>query len=240
MPSCLGRTSVAIAWTELALGKGIPESEITRTESYMLIHKPKEMTPRRQELMNSIKNHVAEHLESQNDLARDAVAKGDSLMKKNDGLMMANSQLERRIEAMEVNMDARMMRQMEEVRAMFMSQRGTCTDNVTSPHSRASHQSPSALLGNAQYIGKDCELRGGWPLDIVARGVVQDVDPNTEYGERTLEEGNFKIFVQVVRDHNATLPCHHNGWVRTLGQVVQGGVIWPKELLVFASHSSSS
>ncbi|KAF9615161.1 hypothetical protein IFM89_022222 [Coptis chinensis] len=77
-------------------------------------------------------------------------------------------------------------------------------------------------LGNVHYIGKDCELRGGWPLDIVARGVVHDVDPNTEYGERTLEEGNFKNFVQVVHDHNATLPCPHNGWVRTLGQVVQG------------------
>ncbi|KAF9591484.1 hypothetical protein IFM89_004538 [Coptis chinensis] len=95
-------------------------------------------------------------------------------------------------------------------------------------------------LGNVHYIGKDCELRGGWPLDIVARGVVQDVDPNTDYGERTLEEGNFKIFVQVVHDHNATLPCPHNGWIRTLGQVMQGGVIWPKELLVFASHSLSS
>ncbi|KAF9591485.1 hypothetical protein IFM89_004539 [Coptis chinensis] len=181
MPSCLGRTSVAIARNELALGKGIPESEITRTESYMLIHKPKEMTLRRQELMNSIKNHVAEHPESQNDLAGDVVAKvvgrdsrgrflglgtgvsktvlrkGDSLMKKNDGLMMANSQLERRIEAMEVNMDARMLRQMEEVRAMFMSQRGTCTDNVTSPHSHASHQCPSALTTNGWLV----TLRGG-------------------------------------------------------------------------------
>ncbi|KAF9624419.1 hypothetical protein IFM89_011427 [Coptis chinensis] len=327
---------------------------------------------------NSIKNHVAEHPGSQNDLAGDVVAK--VVRRDSRGHFRG---LERRIEVMEVNMDARMLSQMEEVKAMFMSQRGTCTDNVTSPHSRASHQSPSALgrsvelaassafgaliqqdqrtqqkqqnqmtesslltptltvltfslsgfissrkdrnevveaeayhpietafsspqcrpnlrvrstslssimsgaayghfdrdeadftwevvkplkwtkppsltireldgsylcsgslvmnnLGNAHYIGKDCELRGSWPLDIVARGVVQDVNPNTECGERTLEEGNFKKFVQVVCDHNATLPCPHNGWVRTFGQVVQGGVIWPKELLVFASHSSSS
>ncbi|KAF9623248.1 hypothetical protein IFM89_000737 [Coptis chinensis] len=98
----------------------------------------------------------------------------------------------------------------------------------------------SFQLENTYYIGKDCELRGGWPLELVARGVVQDVDPNTEYGERTLEEGNFKVYVQVVRRADAILPFPHNAWQKTLGQVVQRAVIWPKEFLVFASHSSSS
>ncbi|KAF9593690.1 hypothetical protein IFM89_024507 [Coptis chinensis] len=290
-----------------------------------------------QEVLNSIKNHISEHPELQYDLSEDAIAtvvgpdkrgryrglgtgvcktvlrKGDSLMKKNDGLMEANSLLERRMETMEANMDAKMSRHMEEVRGMFMSQRGAFNDNVPSPHSRASHHStapkaedwsftegtttdisvgrasqethdsaPTLLnfmprvryekrvgggmqmipsisreaslvgpskhapwatlkwLENAYYIGKDCELRGGWPLELVARGVVQDIDPNTEYGERTLEEGNFKVYVQVVRRPDAILPFPHNAWQRTLGQVVQGAVIWPKEFLVFASRSSSS
>ncbi|KAF9599591.1 hypothetical protein IFM89_001087 [Coptis chinensis] len=263
MPSSLGRTSVAIARNELALEKGIPESEITRADSYMLIHKPKETVPQSQEVLNSIKNHISEHPESQYDLSGDAIAtvvgpdkrgrfrglgtgvckivlrKGDSLMKKNDGLMEANTLLERRIETMEANMDAKMSRHMEEVRGLFMSQRGTFNDNVPSPHSHASRHS-TAPLENAYYIGKDCELRGGWPLELVARGVVQDVDPNTEYGERTLEEGNFKVYVQVVHRADAILPFPHNAWQKTLGQVVQGAVIWPKEFLVFASHSSSS
>ncbi|KAF9594977.1 hypothetical protein IFM89_035750 [Coptis chinensis] len=267
MPSSLGRTSVAIARNELALEKGIPESEITRADSYMLIHKPKETVPQSQEVLvtvlNSIKNHISEHPESQYDLSGDAIAtvvgpdkrgrfrglgtgvcktvlrKGDSLMKKNDGLMEANTLLERRIETIEANMDAKMSRHMEEVRGLFMSQRGTFNDNVPSPHSHASRHS-TAPLENAYYIGKDCELRGGWPLELVAIGVVQDVDPNTEYGERTLEEGNFKVYVQVVRRVDAILPFPHNAWQKTLGQVVQGAVIWPEEFLVFASHSSSS
>ncbi|KAF9624822.1 hypothetical protein IFM89_014207 [Coptis chinensis] len=77
------------------------------------------------------------------------------------------------------------------------------------------------MLENAYYIGKDCELRGGWPLELVARGVVQDVDPNTEYGERTLEEGNFKVYVQVVCRADVILPFPHNAWQRMLGQVVR-------------------
>ncbi|KAF9625786.1 hypothetical protein IFM89_027118 [Coptis chinensis] len=165
MPSSLGRTSIAIARNKLALEKGIPESEITRADSYMLIHKPKETVPQSQEVLNSIKNHISEHPELQYDLSEDAIAtvvgpdkrgryrglgtgvcktvlrKGDSLMKKNDGLMEANSLLERRMETMEANMDAKMSRHMEEVRGMFMSQRGAFNDNVPSPHSRASHHS---------------------------------------------------------------------------------------------------
>ncbi|KAF9625739.1 hypothetical protein IFM89_026667 [Coptis chinensis] len=234
MPSSLGRTSVAIARNELALEKGIPESEITRADSNMLIHKPKETVPQNQEVLNSIKNHISRSTrESQYDLSGDTIAtvvgpdkrgcfrglgtgvcktvlqKGDSLMKKNDGLMEANTLLERRMETMEANMDAKMSRHMEEVRGLFMSQRGTFNDNVPSPHSHATI-TRSLLLENAYYIGKDCELRGGWPLELVARGVVQDVDPNTEYGERTLEEGNFKVYVQVVRRPDAILPFPHN------------------------------
>ncbi|KAF9587493.1 hypothetical protein IFM89_003432 [Coptis chinensis] len=165
MPSSLGRTSVVIARNELALEKGIPKSKITRANSYMLIHKPKETVPQSQEVLNSIKNHISEHPESQYDLSGDAIAtvvgpdkrgrfrglgigvcktvlrKGDSLMKKNDGLMEANTLLERRIETMEANMDAKMSRHMEEVRGLFMNQRGTFNDNVPSPHSHASHHS---------------------------------------------------------------------------------------------------
>ncbi|KAF9625512.1 hypothetical protein IFM89_023562, partial [Coptis chinensis] len=169
MPSSLGKTSVAIAWNKLALEKGIPKSEITRADSYMLIHKPKETVPQSQEVLNSIKNHIFEHPELQYDLSEDAVAtvvgpdkrgryrglgtgvckivlrKGDSLMKNNDGLMEANTLIKRRIETVEANMDAKMSRHMEEVRGMFMSQRGTFNDNVPSPHSRASHHSTAPV-----------------------------------------------------------------------------------------------
>ncbi|KAF9616791.1 hypothetical protein IFM89_032344 [Coptis chinensis] len=59
--------------------------------------------------------------------------------------------------------------------------------DVESP--RSSHAS---LVVN-EYIGKECDLHGGWPLRVVVRGIVQDIDPNTEFGNRRLEEGNFKV-----------------------------------------------
>ncbi|KAF9611913.1 hypothetical protein IFM89_036696 [Coptis chinensis] len=69
-----------------------------------------------------------------------------------------------------------------------------------------------------EYIGKECDLRGGWPLRVVARGIVQDIDPNTEFGNRRLEEGNFKVHVNVVYDGGAVLPLPHDDWRSKLGE----------------------
>ncbi|KAF9596306.1 hypothetical protein IFM89_008832 [Coptis chinensis] len=98
--------------------------------------------------------------------------------------------------------------------------------DVESP--RSSHAS---LVVN-EYIGKECDLRGGWPLRVMARGIVQDIDPNTEFGNRRLEEGNFKIHVNVIYDGGVVLPLPHDDWRSKLGEVAQGSVIWPKELLM--------
>ncbi|KAF9595413.1 hypothetical protein IFM89_000331 [Coptis chinensis] len=83
-----------------------------------------------------------------------------------------------------------------------------------------------------EYIGKECDLHGGWPLRVVARGIMQDIDPNTEFGNRRLEEGNFKVHMNVVYDGGAVLPLPHDDWRSKLGEVAQGSVIWPKELLM--------
>ncbi|KAF9610498.1 hypothetical protein IFM89_022741 [Coptis chinensis] len=108
----------------------------------------------------------------------------------------------------------------------FMSQGRMPMADVESP--RSSHASPVVN----EYIGKECDLRGGWPLRVVARGIVQDIDPNTEFGNRRLEEGNFKVHVNVVYDGGAVLPLPHDDWRSKLGEVAQGSVIWPKELLM--------
>lgn len=84
-----------------------------------------------------------------------------------------------------------------------------------------------------EFIGKECDLRGGWPLRVVARGIVQDVDPTIEFGDRRLEEGNFKVYVNVIYDGTAALPLSHDAWKSKLGEIAQGSVIWPKELLMF-------
>ncbi|KAF9612410.1 hypothetical protein IFM89_039443 [Coptis chinensis] len=163
MPSSLGRTSVAIARNELALEKGIPESEITRrhsiclfTNQRKLFHKAGKITSRASVSRNMIcPRRIAMVVGPDKrgrfrglgtGVCKTVLRKGDSLMKKNDGLMEANTLLERRIETMEANMDAKMSRHMEEVRGLFMSQRGTLNDNVPSPHSHASHHSTAPTM----------------------------------------------------------------------------------------------
>ncbi|KAF9600551.1 hypothetical protein IFM89_010037 [Coptis chinensis] len=78
----------------------------------------------------------------------------------------------------------------------------------------ASHAS---LVVNG-YIGQECDLRGGWPLRVVARGIVQDIDPNTEFGNKRLEEGNFKVHVNVVYDGGDVLSLPHDDWRSKLGE----------------------
>ncbi|KAF9591779.1 hypothetical protein IFM89_007109 [Coptis chinensis] len=141
----LARTSVAIARNELALEKGILNRRLQGQTPICLFINQRKLF-HKAEVLNSIKNHISEHPESQYDLSGDAIATGDSLMKKNDGLMEANTLLERRIETIEANMDAKMSRHMEEVRGLFMSQRGTFNDNVPSPHSHASRHSTAPKI----------------------------------------------------------------------------------------------
>ncbi|KAF9619742.1 hypothetical protein IFM89_009084 [Coptis chinensis] len=100
------------------------------------------------------------------------------------------------------------------------------------PESRETSVNDALTKVVNEYIGKECDLRGGWPLRVVARGIVQDINPNTEFGNRRLEEGNFKVHVNVVYDGGAVLPLPHDDWRSKLGEVAQGSVIWPKELLM--------
>ncbi|KAF9589970.1 hypothetical protein IFM89_029707, partial [Coptis chinensis] len=65
---------------------------------------------------------------------------------------------------------------------------------------------------------REYDLRGGWPLRVVARCIVQDIDPNTEFGNRRLEEGNFEVHVNVVYDGGVVLPLPHDDWRSKLGE----------------------
>ncbi|KAF9608779.1 hypothetical protein IFM89_011400 [Coptis chinensis] len=53
-------------------------------------------------------------------------------------------------------------------------------------------------------------------------GIVQDVDPTIEFGDRRLEEGNFKVYVNVIYDGTAALPLYHDAWKSKLGEIAQG------------------
>ncbi|KAL5724599.1 hypothetical protein ACHQM5_007839 [Ranunculus cassubicifolius] len=64
-----------------------------------------------------------------------------------------------------------------------------------------------------------------------------DVDPNTAFGDRKLGDGNFKVYVDVVYEPNTRLPFPHDGWTKTLEDIVPGPVIWPKNLLKFSFSS---
>ncbi|KAF9607412.1 hypothetical protein IFM89_035550 [Coptis chinensis] len=91
----------------------------------------------------------------------------------------------------------------------FMSQGRTSMPDVTSPCSSHARYTPCMPVVN-EFIGKECDLRGGWPLRVVARGIMQDVDPTIEFGDKRLEEGNFKVYVNVVYGVTVALPLSHD------------------------------
>ncbi|KAF5205405.1 hypothetical protein FRX31_005008 [Thalictrum thalictroides] len=82
-------------------------------------------------------------------------------------------------------------------------------------------------------IGKECDMRGGcrWPLQVVARGIIHDVDPLTDFGNRKLEEGNFKVYVNVVYDLNVQLPCPHDEYFTTDGSLESTVVFFGKGIV---------
>ncbi|KAF9592833.1 hypothetical protein IFM89_017798 [Coptis chinensis] len=57
-------------------------------------------------------------------------------------------------------------------------------------------------------------------LLVGARGIVQDIVPDTEFDNRRLEEGNFKVHVNLVYDGGAVLPLPHDDWRSKLGELM--------------------
>lgn len=81
------------------------------------------------------------------------------------------------------------------------------------------------------YIGKECNLRAGWPIRTVAVGIVQGVDPRMELNGLRIGDDNFKVYVTIVYEQDIELPHPHNDYCTTLGHLGQGSIIWPKEAL---------
>ncbi|KAF9611285.1 hypothetical protein IFM89_028709 [Coptis chinensis] len=89
-------------------------------------------------------------------------------------------------------------------------------------------------------IGKEVNLLGGWPLDIVATGCVKEVDPTYKFHERCLGERSYLVYIDEVHAQDATLPCPHDAWCKNLGESCPGNVIWPKSCVEFLSSTSRS
>ncbi|KAF9619696.1 hypothetical protein IFM89_008373 [Coptis chinensis] len=243
--SCLGRKSAAVAKVEMAKEKGVSVSSITRLDQYMHNHKRKNGEHQDPELVEKLNNYTALHPESRETSVNDALTKvlgpdsrgcfqglGEGVCKTSVKKMKVVAQQNLALKEMNTDLMERLdvlLNTVLENSALlreFMSQGRMPMADVESP--RSSHASPVVN----EYIGKEYDLRGGWPLRVMAKGIVQDIDPNTEFGNRRLEEGNFKVHVNVVYDGGAVLPLPHDDWRSKLGEVAQGSVIWPKELLM--------
>ncbi|KAF9597912.1 hypothetical protein IFM89_022555 [Coptis chinensis] len=237
--SCLGRKSAAVAKVEMAKEKGVLVSSITRLDQYMHNHKRKNGEHQDPELVvgEKLNDYTALHSESRETSVNDAltkivgavfeawvkgvcktsVKKMKVVAQQNLALKEMNTDLVKRVDVLQntVLENSALLRE-------FMRQGRMPMADVESP--RSSHASPVVN----EYIGKECDLRGGCPLRVVARGIVQDIDPNIEFGNRRLEEGNFKVHVNVVYDGGAVLPLPHDDWRSKLGEAAQGSVIRPK------------
>ncbi|KAF9588613.1 hypothetical protein IFM89_013700 [Coptis chinensis] len=205
--SCLGRKSAAVAREEMAMAKGVPESSIRMVESYKFIHKKKSRVAQDPELVEKLDNYTTLHPElvetSVDDALTQVLGRDSRGHFRGLGEGVCKTTLKKMKPVMQQNI-------------ALMEKNTRLEKKVVN-----------------EFISKECDLRGGWPLRVVARGIVQDVDPTIEFGERRLEEGNFKVYVNVIYDRTVALPLSHDAWKSKLGDIAQGSVIWPKELLMF-------
>ncbi|KAF9621061.1 hypothetical protein IFM89_016085 [Coptis chinensis] len=197
--SCLGRKSAAVAKVEMAKEKWVPVSSITRLDQYMHNHKRKNGEHQDLELVEKLNDYTALHPESRETSVNDALTKVLGPDSRGHFRGLGEGVCKTTVKKMKV-----------------VAQQNLALKEV--------NRKLEKRVVN-EYIGKECDLRGGWPLRVVARGIVQDIDPNIEFGNRRLEEGNFKVHVNVVYDGGDVLPLPHDDWRSKLCEVAQGSVI---------------
>ncbi|KAF9595567.1 hypothetical protein IFM89_000704 [Coptis chinensis] len=202
--SCLGRKSAAVAREEMAMAKGVPESSIGRVESYKFIHKRKSGVAQDPELVvrKKLDNYTTLHPSSRDIDMDDALTQ------------VLGPDSRGRFRGLGEGVCKTTLKKMKPV----MQQNIALMEKNTSLEKKVLNE----------FIGKECDLRGGWPLRVVARGIVQDVDPTIEFGDRRLEEGNFKVYVNVIYDGMAALPLSHDRGNQSLARLLKEVLFGPK------------
>ncbi|KAF9620464.1 hypothetical protein IFM89_012641, partial [Coptis chinensis] len=147
----------------MAMAKGIPESSIGRVESYKFIYKRKSGELQDQELVEKLDNYTTLHPKSLETSVDDALTQ------------VLGPDSRGRFRGLREGVCKTTLKKMKPV----MQQNIALMEKNTSLEQKVVNE----------FIGKECDLRGGWPLRVVARGIFQDVDPTIEFGDRRLEEG---------------------------------------------------
>ncbi|KAF9626477.1 hypothetical protein IFM89_034411 [Coptis chinensis] len=190
----------------MAKEKGVPVSSITRLDQYIHIHKRKNGEHQDPELAEKFNGYTALHPKSRETSVNDTLTKvfgqdsrgrfrglGEGVCKASVKKMKVVAQQNLALKKMNTNLEKRvdvLQNAVLENTALlreFMSQGRMPTADVESP--RSSHV-----------------------FRVVARGIMQDIDHNTEFGNRRLEEGNFKVHVNVVYDGGVVLPLPYDDW----------------------------
>ncbi|KAF9607367.1 hypothetical protein IFM89_033955 [Coptis chinensis] len=166
--SCLGRKSAAVAREEMAMAKGVPESSIGRVESYKFIHKRKSGVAQDPELVVSswADSSRGRFRGLGEGVCKTTLKKMKPVMQQNIALMEKNTSLEKKVDVLQAS-----ILENTAVLKAFMSQGRTSMPDVSSPCSSHARYTPSTPVLN-EFIGKECDLCGGWPLSKLWLGVL--------------------------------------------------------------------
>ncbi|KAF9608592.1 hypothetical protein IFM89_010077 [Coptis chinensis] len=113
--------------------------------------------------------------------------------------------------------------QLEEIRSTMLRQQEPSTTNSFGT-SNSIPRSSNATSPETSKIGKEVNLLGGWPLDIVATGCIKEVDPTYKFHERCLGERSYLVYVDEVHAQDVALPYPHDAWCKNLGESCPGNV----------------
>ncbi|KAF9603445.1 hypothetical protein IFM89_036238, partial [Coptis chinensis] len=164
-----------------------------------------------------------------------AMKRMEPILDQNYHLAEENSKLWKETQTSQMNF----VMQLEEIRSTMLRQQEPSTTNSFGTSNSIPHSSNATSL-EISKIGKEVNLLGGWPLDIVATGCVKEVDPTYKFHKRCLGERSYLVYVDEVHAQDAALPFPHDAWCKNLGESCPGNVIWPKSCVEFLSSTSQS
>ncbi|KAF9622204.1 hypothetical protein IFM89_030062, partial [Coptis chinensis] len=258
-PTCVGRTPTQIIQQQIAKEQNKPVHMVARPESYIRMHKRKAPCTEPVEWEERINEDMSANSGFPMTITDDAVtrvvgkdsrgrcrAMGPGVNKiamkrmelvldQNYHLAEENSKLWKETQTNQMNFAM----QLEEIRSTMLRQQEPSTTNSFGT-SNSIPRSSNATSPETSKIGKEVNLLGGWPLDIVATGCVKEVDPTYKFHERCLGERSYLVYVDEVHAQDAAIPFPHDAWCKNLGKSCPGNVIWPKSCVEFLSSTSRS
>ncbi|KAL5713890.1 hypothetical protein ACHQM5_015925 [Ranunculus cassubicifolius] len=174
MPSCSGRRLASVVRHNIASARGVPDSEVGRSEAYIVLHTRKDKSLQSPEFVDELNTYMTVNHESRATAVDDALMQTCGADSRGRFLGVGTGVCKTQV---------RLAEPMRKKNAILQEKNNELERTITN------------MGVDTSSIGKECNLRAGWPMRTVAKGILQDVDPRSEFCGIRLGEDNCKVCV---------------------------------------------